>query len=166
MRCNRFAMREKSQWGSRSTSNTARPAQSECEFKPRRNWNRSTDASTSCASEPTTARRRSGAARSGAPGGTYPVSSSACAIKFAAVKLLPSPPPEPTSRVDQMHHVFRVARSRGGARGKDFVQAAQVIRSQFQIHRCSVLFEILAPFRAGNRDNVVTLRQHPGERQL
>src|SRR5208282_444932 len=163
MRCNHFVTRVKSRWGSRSTSNTSRPAESECEFKPRRNWNRLTGASISCASAPTTARRRSETAQSGAPWCTYPASSSACEIKLAAVKLLPS---QPTSRVDQMHHLFRIARSRGGARGKDFVQTAQVIRSQFQIHRRGVFLEILTPLRAGDGDNVVTLRQHPGERQL
>src|SRR5208282_4581597 len=84
MRSTRIATRVKSRWESPSTSNTAPPAASECTFTPRRNWNRLTGASTSCASVPTTARRKSAAARWDAPWCTSPVSSSACAKRLAA----------------------------------------------------------------------------------
>src|SRR6266849_10637214 len=69
-------------------------------------------------------------------------------------------------RVDQIHHVFGVAQSRRGTGGKDFIQATQVVLRQFQIHCGGVFLKILAALRAGDGDNVVTLRQHPRERQL
>src|SRR4029077_12098881 len=92
MLSNRIAMRVKSRWESRSTSNTARPAGSECEFTRRRNWNRLTGAFISCASEPTTARRRSGSVRWDAPWCTSRGSWSGCGKKLAAVEAVQSKP--------------------------------------------------------------------------
>src|SRR5208337_165665 len=160
---NRFATRVKSRWESPSTWNTARPAASECRFTRRRNWNPLTGASISCASVPTTARRKSGAARWDAPWCTSPVFLNACAKRRTAANaagdLVRSP-------VDQLHHVFRVAQSRSRAGGKDFIQPTQIVWSQFQIHRRGVFLKILAPLGSGDRGNVVALRQHPCERQL
>src|ERR1700732_2511099 len=85
-------MRVKLGWGSRSTSNTARPAGSECEFTPRRNWNRLTGAFISCASEPTTALGKSGTVWWDAPWCTSRVSWSGCGKKLAAVEAAQSKP--------------------------------------------------------------------------
>src|SRR3989442_3321209 len=79
---------EKSRSAFRFTSNTGRQAGSGCAFARRRNWNRSTDVSTSCALRHTTAYRKSGAGPWAAPWFMFRVSWSGCVRELAGARIV------------------------------------------------------------------------------
>jgi hypothetical protein len=60
----------------------------------------------------------------------------------------------------------RVALARRRADRCDLVDAAQVVVIEAYVERSEVLLEIAQPLGAGDRDDVVTPGQQPGERQL
>ncbi len=65
-----------------------------------------------------------------------------------------------------LHHVLGVAQTRSSAARGDFVDTAQVFASQFDFQCGGIFFKILAPLRAGDRNDVLTLRKQPGEGEL
>src|SRR5258708_13452324 len=70
------------------------------------------------------------------------------------------------SAVDGGHHCFGIACAGGSAVGGDFVDAAQVLRCQFYFQGADVFFQIFAALGAGNGDDVLALREEPGQSQL
>jgi hypothetical protein len=49
---------------------------------------------------------------------------------------------------------------------RDLVDATQIDLAQMHVERVYVLLQVLAAFSAGDRDDIVALREHPGEREL
>ena len=64
------------------------------------------------------------------------------------------------------HHVLGIALACGGVFRKDLVQVGKIFLRQGDVHRCGIFFQKFSALRARDRDNVVALRQHPGESQL
>src|SRR5580700_778110 len=62
--------------------------------------------------------------------------------------------------------MFRIAGAGGCVTRKHFVDSPQIIGRKFEVEGSDILFQILAALSARNRHNVVTLREHPCERQL
>lgn len=69
--------------------------------------------------------------------------------------------PQEILRVHRRHHVFRITHPRGCARREDFADTVQVLGGQGYVERTNEVFEIFAPLRFRDWDNIVALRQHP-----
>src|SRR5260221_14793787 len=70
------------------------------------------------------------------------------------------------SAVDGGHHCFGIALAGGSAVGGAFVDAAQVLRRQFYFQGADVFFQIFSALGSGNGDDVLALRQEPGQSQM
>src|SRR5688500_17201397 len=68
--------------------------------------------------------------------------------------------------VDGLHRLFGVSRSSGGALGRDTLDVTQFILRQRDIQRAEVFLEELPALRSRDRNDVLALRQQPGEREL
>src|SRR5215203_7476233 len=68
--------------------------------------------------------------------------------------------------VDRSHERLVVALTRGDAFGCDFVYAPEVLLSERYVYSSGVLFQVLAAFGTGNRDDVLTLVQKPRQCEL
>jgi hypothetical protein len=71
-----------------------------------------------------------------------------------------------SSASDGLHDVLGVAQAGGSAARGYFVDTAQIIGSQFEFQCAGILFQILAPLRAGDRNDILALRKQPGEGEL
>src|SRR5437870_8969780 len=70
------------------------------------------------------------------------------------------------SNIHEGHHLFGVAKAAGCAARDYLFDPSQLFRRKSYLHSRGVLLQIGAPFRAGNRDDVVSLGEDPSERQL
>src|SRR5689334_18416910 len=72
----------------------------------------------------------------------------------------------PVLKADALHAGFRVARACSGAWRDDLVDAREVLPREPHVESADILLQVLATLGAGDRHDVVALRQHPGEREL
>src|SRR5690242_12799429 len=70
------------------------------------------------------------------------------------------------SQVDALHPRFGVAQAGRRVARNGAIDASQLLEAQHHLGRLRVLLDVTAAFRSGNRDDVRSLRQHPGEGQL
>ena len=71
------------------------------------------------------------------------------------------------SAVQVAHHRRLIAiAGRGRARRRHRVERRQVVRRQLDVQRGEVLLQVRDPLRAGDRDDVLALRERPGDGQL
>jgi hypothetical protein len=68
--------------------------------------------------------------------------------------------------VHRFHHLLSVTLAGRDSLWKRFRQSPQVFWSELHIQRGRILFQIFAAFGSGDRDDVVALRQYPGQCQL
>src|SRR5690349_18128273 len=68
--------------------------------------------------------------------------------------------------VDRFHSALVVALARRGARRQNLIEALEVGVGQLHVHRADILVEILDVLGAGDRNDVIALREHPGESEL
>src|SRR2546422_7897138 len=68
--------------------------------------------------------------------------------------------------VDRPHSPFRVAVAGGDPFGRDAVDASQVGRSEMNGGGRDVLLQVAPPLGAGDGNDVLALREQPGEREL
>src|SRR5579875_3653115 len=68
------------------------------------------------------------------------------------------------SGVDRAH--VRIAIPGREAARRHLVDALQVRRREPDSRRAQVVLQVASPLRARNRDDVLALREHPGQRQL
>src|SRR5262245_19601131 len=70
------------------------------------------------------------------------------------------------SQVDALHPRLGVAQSGRRVARNRAIDAAQLLRGEAHVHRPRVFLDVTAPLRPGNRHDVRTLGQHPGEGEL
>src|SRR5205823_9526202 len=70
------------------------------------------------------------------------------------------------SAVDRRHPLGRVALARRRARRQDLVEPLELLRGELDRGGGRVLLEVLPALRSRDRDDVPTLVEHPGEREL
>jgi hypothetical protein len=70
------------------------------------------------------------------------------------------------SAIHQVHHVFGVALAGGGAVGRYFVDAPQIVGGEFHVQGGDVFFQIIAAFGTGDGDDVVAFGKQPGQGEL
>src|SRR3954464_13335501 len=68
--------------------------------------------------------------------------------------------------VDRRHAPLVIAGTGGGAGRQDLVQARQLVRAQSYVERFDILVEIGPPLGARDRNDIVALRQYPGQSEL
>ena len=68
--------------------------------------------------------------------------------------------------IDRLHGLGVVALARRGARRQEGIDLRKLVRAQADVHRTQVVVEVLDPFRAGDRHDVITLCQHPRQGKL
>jgi len=68
--------------------------------------------------------------------------------------------------IDSSHHLFRITGTRRDALRRKLIWSRKVLRRERHVERRCILLEIFAALRAGDRHDIVALRQHPGERKL
>src|SRR2546427_6833319 len=68
--------------------------------------------------------------------------------------------------VDTAHPALGVAAAGRRPLGRDLADALQVARGQRDLHGAGVLLEVASPLGAGDRHDVLALRQQPGEGEL
>jgi hypothetical protein len=69
-------------------------------------------------------------------------------------------------RVDESHHRFWITLAGCGTEGEHFAEASEFVGAQLYIERAYVFFQILSVLGAWYGNDVSTLRQDPGQRQL
>src|SRR5437016_13426104 len=69
-------------------------------------------------------------------------------------------------RVDAAHPALGVAAAGRRPLGRDLADALQVARGQHDLHGAGVLLEVAPPLGAGDRYDILALRQQPGEGEL
>jgi hypothetical protein len=69
-------------------------------------------------------------------------------------------------QVHALHLTFRIAQARGGADRNGIGNLREIVLAELDRKRADVFDQPLFPFGAGYREDVVTLRQQPGEREL
>src|SRR6266550_3032836 len=73
--------------------------------------------------------------------------------------------PEP-SAINHRHRPVGITGPCKGLVWRDFIDAREILAGKSNIERSDIFLQIFAPFRAGNRDDVVALRENPGKGQL
>jgi CobW/HypB/UreG, nucleotide-binding domain len=84
-------------------------------------------------------------------------------------KLLPQAMPLAvlcSSAVDERHHGLGIAFALGNAGREEVIDLSQLIRTQAHVPRTHIVLEIANTLRARDRNDVLTLGEHPGKRQL
>src|ERR1051325_148024 len=72
----------------------------------------------------------------------------------------------PGSQVDALHPRLGVAQARRRVARDRAIDAPQLFGSESHLRGPGVLLDVAAAFRSGNRDDILALRQDPGEREL
>src|SRR5882724_4245171 len=67
------------------------------------------------------------------------------------------------SAIHSSHHACGITVTGCGAVRSNFVDAAQIVGRELYLQRADILFEIAATLGAGDGDDVVSLREKPGE---
>src|SRR5260370_15158211 len=70
------------------------------------------------------------------------------------------------SPVEQIHHRLRITRPGKSIVRRDFVDPREISNGKIDIERTDIFLQIVAPFGAGDWDDVVALGQYPGKRKL
>ena len=62
--------------------------------------------------------------------------------------------------------MLRITLAGCGVFGEDFVETGEVFLRETDLDGCGVFFQIFSALGAGDRDDIVALRQYPGEGEL
>ena len=68
--------------------------------------------------------------------------------------------------IDHRHHVLGVALTCRGVEGEDFIEAGEVILRELDVSGRGILLQIFSALRAGDRHDIVALRQSPRQSEL
>src|SRR5947208_576625 len=69
-------------------------------------------------------------------------------------------------KIGALERRFRGTRAGECVFWRDFIDSLEIITGKINIERADVLLQILSPFRSGNWNDVFSLREDPGKREL